>query len=229
MPTVNGLKSMRAALLGMSVAFASITGPVSAAVLVNGGFETPDLGTDTRYSFVNPSNVPGWQTTDSRIEIWANGFLGVTSYEGTQHAELNAKNFGTLSQTVNAIAAGTDLMLEFAHRARVGTDVMRVDVVDLGLDLFDAGDDTSLFSQEYAATTASWVFTSLTGLHSLGNDIRLSFTAVSTGSGSVSVGNFLDAVRLEAAVAPVPLPATGVLLFGALGAAGVARRLRRKT
>jgi len=219
--------------LVLIAALAMQTAPAAAASLLNGGFETPDLGDGTRFSFVDPASVEGWETTDSAIEIWANGFNGVPSYEGTQHAEINARAFGTLYQTVGGIVAGADLVFEFAHRARQGTDTMRVDLLDLGGDdIAGTSDDTLLFSNVFSATTEAWILSrssSFADIAALGGDVRLSFTALTTGSGSVSVGNFLDGVRLYAElpsdpVPPMPGPATGLLLVGALGALSLWRR-----
>lgn len=219
-----GVRKLRAGfapvLAGALLAICSTFTPAPAATLLNGGFETPDIGTGSTFSFVTPSRVEGWDTTDSHIEIWANGFKGVTSFEGTQHAEINAKRFGTLFQTVTGIVAGADLVLEFAHRARKGTDTMRVEIVDLGADdRAGTADDTTLFSRVFSATTEAWIFSrssSFSEVTALGGDVQVAFTAVSTGSGSVSVGNFLDAVRLHGDVPAVPLPVPALLLIAGL-------------
>lgn len=194
------------------------------AALINGGFETPDIGSSATVSQQNPANVPGWQSTDRSIEIWANGFRGVTSYEGTQHAEINAFINGTLFQEVSGIAAGQQVGFEFAHRARVGTDVMNLAITDLGLDnVFGTPDDTVLFTQNYSATTVAWVFNTNAGeapIITLGNNIRFAYSAVSTGSGNSSVGNFLDAADfgVNAGVVPEPLTILGAATAIAFGA-----------
>ncbi|MEM9249254.1 MAG: PEP-CTERM sorting domain-containing protein [Pseudomonadota bacterium] len=221
-----GAEPLRASLCAVLLVAAPWS--ASAATLINGDFEAPDRGTTVASTFLLQADVPGWSTTDTDIEIWSNGFNGVTSYSGTQHAEINAKAFGTLYQSVTGIAAGADVILEFAHRAREGTDVMRVDVHDLGADAtFGTADDTLLFTRQVSATTASWVFTSsdsFGGITALGGDLRLSFTAVSTGSNVVSVGNFLDAVTLQAKIPVTPLPPAGWLMLGGFGLLGAWRR-----
>ncbi len=83
--------------------------------IVNLGFETPDLGTGACVVIIGSDAIPGWETnaappgsgnpnsycgtitsatpgvsSGGQIELWANAFNGVTSVEGTQHAELNA-------------------------------------------------------------------------------------------------------------------------------------------
>ncbi len=182
------------------------------AALINGGFETPDISSGPTFSHQNPANVPGWQATDPAIEIWANGFRGVTSYEGTQHAEINTFTNGTLFQEVSGLAAGVQVGFEFAHRARVGTDVMNLAITDLGLDnVFGTADDTVLFTKNYSATTAAWVFNTNAGeapIITLGNNVRLAYSAVSTGSGKPGEGNFLDAADFGVNVGVVPEPLT---------------------
>jgi hypothetical protein len=209
------------------------------AGLINGGFESPLVPGNPSYALFNPALVPGWKTTDSAIEIWDSGFNGVTSYEGVQHAEINAYVNGTLYQDVSGIGAGYQVGFQFAHRARVGTDVMRLTITDLGLDnLFGGGNDTELFTKTYSATTAAWVFNaslSESAIFGLGHTVRFAYAAVSTGSGSQSVGNFLDAADFGVDVntpgcgqpggQPCPTPEPNTLALLGFALAGL--RLRR--
>jgi hypothetical protein len=75
------------------------------AGLVNPGFELPALTGSTTSQQI-PGDVPGWNTDESSIEIWANNFSGVPAYEGNQHAEINGNSEGSLFQEVTGIAAG---------------------------------------------------------------------------------------------------------------------------
>jgi hypothetical protein len=228
------------------ITFASIADVKSAQAsgLINGGFEapgTPSQATNT-YSFRNESEVLGWETTDSqnKIEIWGTGFNGVSAAEGTQFAELNANSASTLSQVVSGIASGLEVGFEFFHRARVGTDVMNLTITDLGLDnIFGSSDDTSLFTKNYSATTAAWVQKTNAGeapIITLGNNLRFAYSAISTGSGNASIGNFLDGVSFGVGVGAVnspqsvPEPASmlGLLAFGALGATSLKHKQKEK-
>lgn len=208
-----------------NIAFPSAT--QAQATLINGGFEIPDIGDTATVSQQNPANVPGWQTTDQSIEIWANGFNGVFAEEGTQFAEINAFISGTLFQEVSGIAAGSEVGFTFLHRGRAGVDVMNLAITDLGLDnLFGTADDTILFSSNYSADNTAWVRNTNEGedpIISLGNDVRFAYSAVSTATGNPSVGNFLDdanfGVGIGATPPPsVPEPATiiGILAFSRL-------------
>jgi hypothetical protein len=208
-----------------------------AANLINGDFETsggtPYVAPNT-YVQTDASNVAGWSTTDgqNKIEIWGTGFNGVTAASGSQFAELNATTASTLFQNVSGIAAGQQIGFQFFHRARVGTDVMSLTITDLGADgIFGTSDDTTLFTKNYSATTAAWEQDTNAGespIITLGNTLRFAYSAVSTGSGDASVGNFLDGVSFGVGVGAktVPEPASilGLLAFGALGATSLKRK-----
>lgn len=216
-------------IAGLAAGLACVALPATAASLINGGFETPVIPANPGYEFVDEATVDGWtSTTENVIEIWKSGFNGVTAYEGDQFAEINANQATSLYQDVSGIVSGATLQFWFAHRGRDGTDVMQVDITDLGGDnIFGTGDDTNLFSQTFSTGNADWVFyefTDTSTVTSLGNDVRFAYSAVSTGSGNVSIGNFIDKVAFGVDIAAVPLPAGGFLLLGALGGLGALRR-----
>lgn len=230
-------KQIALATISLSTAFI-VTGLTAessrASSLINGDFENPFVR-DGTFRFNDESIVPGWQTTDTKnhIEIWGDGFLGVEAAVGRQFAELNAQSASTIFQDVTGIGSGLEVGFEFYHRARRGTDVMSLEITDLGEDnLFGTQDDTSLFYNTYSATTAAWVYNTNAGedaIVTLGNTLRFAYGAISTGSGNATVGNFLDAVSFGVGVGesqPVPEPASlfGLLVVGALGASALKRK-----
>ncbi|HMV67093.1 MAG TPA: DUF4215 domain-containing protein, partial [Myxococcota bacterium] len=158
---------------------ATLDCPAAQGLLVNAGFEEPPLAPGAQAIFAAAA-VPGWETTDpGGIEIWNSGFLGVPSLAGHQFAELNANVASTLYQDV-ATVAGVEYVLVVGHRARQGTDVARFLVDDVEVDVYT--DDTSAWGVYVSRFVATGPVT------------RVAFQAVSTGSGSISVGNFLDVV-----------------------------------
>lgn len=194
------------------------------AALVNGNFEDPSLTPGVAdFEFIDV--LPGWQTTDTKFELWSDGHNGVTSYEGSQHVELNALVAGTLFQEASGVATDQEVGFEFAHRGRESDDTMMMTITDLGADnIFGNADDTLLFSKDYTTGNADWTFYTSANeatITTLGNDIRLAYTAV----GGTSLGNFLDDVDFGVGIATVPVPAAAWLFAsGLLGFIGVARR-----
>ncbi|MBT9312947.1 PEP-CTERM sorting domain-containing protein [Leptothoe kymatousa] len=236
------IKTIVAGVVGAAVVGVGIADSAQAAGLVNYNFEDatgafPGLN---QFRFVNKADVSGWQTTDNNvIEIWGDGFHGVAAGEGNYFAELNAHKADTLFQEVSNIEAGQKMGFSFMHRARSGTDVMNLEITDLGLDnVFGTADDTVLFTKDYSATTAQWELNTSeneAAITTLGNNMRFAYSAVSTGSGNNSVGNFLDAAQfgLASEVTPgaesqdVPEPAS-ILALLAVGGVAAGGALRKK-
>ena len=173
--------------------------------LVNAGFEAPLVSSTTGrlqggsgYGIFREAVVPGWGSIPSNpsagrnfaqrnsIEVWSTGFQGVTSYEGSQHAEINAFVFGTLYQDIGT-TPGSVLTYQFAHRGRSGND--RIDVL--------LGPPGSIVSNTggagFTTGTAGWqVYTGSYTVPAGQTITRFAFRAISSAGGNPSVGNFLD-------------------------------------
>lgn len=215
-----------------------LTAPAQAN-LINYSFEeSPGVGKGN-FSLLNESDVNGWQTTDRKIEIWGDGFEGVSAVDGDYFAEINAYIDGTLFQDISGIGAEEEVDFYFYHRARSGTDVMNLAITDFGTDnLFGTEDDTVLFSKDYSATTENWVLNNSDDeavIKTLGNSMRFAYSAVSTGSNNSSIGNFIDAANFGVSIAPPPTdPAkdvpepTSALAILAVGAISIGSRLKKK-
>lgn len=185
-------------VLGTFISAQAIQGDL----LTNGGFETGSAGT-------------GWQTTDPNgIEVWPASNIptysgwptGSTAYEGTQFAELNASQPGTLYQDVVTVP-GETLTWTLAHRARGtgNTDVMRVlagpggGTGATGLTSISAtkknGSSLSSAVSNLSDSETAWGVWEGTYVVPSGQTLtRFGFQAVSSGNGNTSQGNFLDAV-----------------------------------
>jgi hypothetical protein len=212
------------------------------AGLINGSFETPRFTPGVPdFIQINQSSVPGWRTTstDGLIELWSDGFDGfhgvpVPSYHGAQHAELNATQVANLFQDAPGIPAGSVVGFQFAHRGRIGVDVMRLRITDLGADNAPGGTglnaDTLLYSALYSDGTAWGFYTNPFPLFALGNTVRFSYESVSAAGGNQAIGNLLDAADFGVGVGNTAIPEPlSVAVFGGLVAAGgvVARRRMR--
>lgn len=168
----------------------------------NGGFEDYPVSPND-FDFFR-GGMWGWYTDapSGYVEVWGSGFLGVEAREGIRFSELNTYS---LSHDISGIGNGQLWNFGFSHRARVGTDIVNVEIEDLVT-------GTSLFWQAYTTRTGSWkdYEGSFVGT---GNPLRLSFTPFPT-TGSNSGGNYIDWVRFQETV---PSPASLLILgFGFL-------------
>ena len=166
---------------------------VCSPTLLNNGFENPTVPSgliiqleDTIEGWstqaVNPASGSSYSDRNS-IEIWESGFQGVPAYQGNQFAELNANVSGALYQDVE-LAPGTTVGWSFAHRARSGTDTIKVLM----------GSPNALIEQgQYTSGTGSWEVYSGSYTVPFGQTVtRFSFQSVDAGS----LGNFIDAIEL---------------------------------
>ena len=122
--------------------------------------------------------------SDNVIEIWADGFSSVPSYEGDYFAEINSRvsQKHALQQTVTVVS-GQEYELSFAHRARSGDfeNIMNVTIIG-GTTNIDLGNFTG----------SSWTVHTHT-FTPTDNSLVLTFSSTTSNNG----GNFLDAVSLK--------------------------------
>ncbi|QBZ98926.1 T9SS type B sorting domain-containing protein [Flavobacterium sangjuense] len=182
----------------------------------NAGFDSPVGVPSGGMAFVNQASFPCWRTTatDGIIEVWSSGFQSTPSYSGTQFVELNANQVSTLYQNLTVVP-GTTAIISFAHRGRFsGTDVLQVQIGPVG------GPYTSLGS--FSATPAAWVFNTISYIFP--NDgvtnYTIRFVSISSGSGDLTVGNFIDAVSITG-LGCSSLPVSGTVTISPQPTAGV--------
>ncbi|MGG8496617.1 hypothetical protein ACQY1Q_09385, partial [Tenacibaculum sp. TC6] len=156
---------------------------------INGSFEDHSFSVTT-FRIVDESQVPGWDTTasDNQIEIWRSGFNGVPASNGDYFVELNANVSSSLYQEY-CTQPGDVISWSLDHRGRSGVDVAEVRIGgDLG---------TAAVQQTMSDGTSSWGSYSGTYTVPAGQTTTvIAFNAVSTASGSLSVGNFIDNVNI---------------------------------
>jgi hypothetical protein len=162
---------------------------------VNGSFETPVIAAAS-YSIQPSANVTGWtNSAENFIEIWSTGFSSgsggpVTAAAGNQFVELNANLPGSLYQTFCLNGAGGTINWSVKHRGRSGTDVA---AVRFGPTLATVSTVITMTDGNIAWGSYSGTYTIPTGQTS----IVLAFAAVSTATGSLSVGNFIDDIQIN--------------------------------
>ena len=149
---------------------------------LNNGFESP-VTTDP-FEFVPQSAVPDWGTdaSDGVIEIWKTGFQGVASFEGSQHAEINANERAAIFLDAPTIP-GTVISWKIAHRGR-----QNLDSATVGIGGASAGAASEIV-ETMETSPAGWVEYSGSYTVPAGQSVtRFTFTALDNGA----VGNFID-------------------------------------
>ncbi|MNK12863.1 hypothetical protein D3C87_309410 [compost metagenome] len=201
MRTVNLYLPLRGFLLGillMGSVFSSSAQGCNA--FCNSGFENMQLLSPNTMGLFTHNNVPCWRTTasDSIIEVWGTGFNSIPSFSGNQFVEINGNQSSTLYQNFTAVP-GSTTTISFAHRGRMGTDVMTVSIGPVG------GPYTSLGN--FSAGNTAWVVhnTTYTFPTNSVTNYSLRFSTVSTASTNPAEGNLLDAV-----VITLPLPVISI-------------------
>ena len=160
--------------------------------LCNTDFEDNQIVNPGNYIIINQDSVPCWETTasDSKIEVWGDGFMGFDAYSGNQFIELNANMRSTLFQDFEIIP-GSSALISFAHRGRNSSadDIMEVEIGPIG------GPYTNLGS--FSDGTDAWGYYSLEYLFpdDLGINYTIRFKSLIPAS-PTSEGNFLDDINV---------------------------------
>ncbi|WP_299636838.1 hypothetical protein, partial [uncultured Tenacibaculum sp.] len=162
----------------------------STDAFVNGSFENVPSSFSTFRIFPETS-VEGWDTdADNRIELWRAGYQGVPAADGQYFAELNANLPSALYQEFCTIP-GDIINWSLNHRGRSGVDVAQVRI---GGSITSSASD---FTQNMSDDNTAWgtyrgSYTVPVGQTST----VIAFEAISTATGSLSVGNFIDNVSI---------------------------------
>ena len=160
----------------------------SPTVFINGGFDITPRG-----GLQHMNNVPGWSTTstDSVIEIWSNGFLGVRSKEGPFQAEINANQNSALYQKMVTIP-GQYIIWSVYHRKRSSSSaaIERISI-KAGSDFTSA---TTLYTE--TADFGVWKFYSGIYLVPVGQNETVFFFDSQSSTNS-SYGNLIDEVSFN--------------------------------
>ncbi|OPD52621.1 isopeptide-forming domain-containing fimbrial protein, partial [Bacillus anthracis] len=182
---------------------ANSCGHLGRVSLINGSFEEPinvrpfpaPTAPDGVYSLFYSNEVPGWETTASdkliQIERYVNGFVNISRANGNQFAELNGTQPSTLYQDINT-TSGQVIYWRLAHRGDQGIDTMNVKIGATTVPIKDLQTVAQL-----STGNQEWKY--YTGTYTVPTDqhvTRFAFEAVSTSTGRLDAGNFLDDIFL---------------------------------
>ena len=194
----NGKKEMALASSVLMFAFLfyatlfSQTADAQQRSIVNPSFEANNPAGNPSYQFFANNVVPGWDSTNGTVELWDSGFLGVTSFAGVVHAEINSTSAGALYQNV-CFTNGEPLRWSFAHRARSGAADPQTAVYEIanssGVLIQNLATQVTTLAQGWQVNsnnTGTVTYTGPTGLQ------RLQFRAIDPSS----VGNFIDDIQI---------------------------------
>jgi hypothetical protein len=186
---MNFPKTLNIILVFSFILSANIFISAQGRILINADFEQPQLANPNTWGLVHHSAVPGWSTTSSsgQIEFWRAPFQGVMPPSGQQHIELNANQPADLYFEA-CMFDGETVNWSFYHRGRAGRDSAR-------LLIGPAGAEVEVL--RFGTNNNAWVQYTGSFTNNHGNtSIRFRFQPISTATGNLTVGNFIDNVEI---------------------------------
>ncbi|MEP5937556.1 MAG: DUF11 domain-containing protein [Erythrobacter sp.] len=158
----------------------------------NPSWEENDPPGNPNYRIYANADVPGWDSTTTRIEIWDTGFQGVPAATGLRFAELNANTNGSTYQDF-CLLTGDEIVWSFFHRARSGGPAIQnvtLDIAQLNGTVFQN------LASNATSNTTSWDFLqgSVASFAGPTGQYRIQFSTTNPGS----FGNFLDGMDINA-------------------------------
>ncbi len=191
----------------VAAAALSVSSIANASLISNGGFEDSTITNGWTYY-----SDAAWQ--GDNIEVWASGFNGVDSFEGSKHGELNAHPYDGSSFSIYQSFDTTDNALydvALAYRARSSNNE------SFRLELFTGGLTTRTHLIDVVLDSRLNVWnTYVNDFIGTGNETYLMLTSIVPDTGTV--GNFVDAVSVNEVAEPATLALMGLGLAGLAGA-----------
>ncbi len=160
----------------------------SKTVFRNGSFEDINTKPDS-FILTDASNLKGWKTTspDNKIEVWKSGFNNTSASNGDYLVEINASIPSVLYQELKT-TPGDIISWSFDHRGRTGVDSAEIRI----------GSSITTSAYGFSQTVSDgvkWGTYSGSYIVPVGQETTIiAFEAISSSSGNLSVGNFIDNV-----------------------------------
>lgn len=194
-----------------ALALVSASGATAATNLViNGDFSAPATGS----GWTQRDSIPGWTSNSGdKLEVGNAGVYGATCFtQSCQLLEVNANIFGSVTQIVTGLRAGSSYGFSWANAGRDSGGAQQLNV------FVDGNQVGSHFSTGFTGWLSNSVRFTATG-----TSAALTFASRDVG-GRPSYGNLIT----DVSVAGVPEPATWAMLISGFGLVGYAARRRRR-
>jgi len=223
-------------LLGLALLTAA---PATAATVVNGSFEDPIAGNTAglnngQFYGTMPGTGSGWDrwtslngwTTDAGpgIEVQTKKTLGLTPKDGKYYVELDSNSNSAMTQSVWLERGVYLLSFFYSPRANGGqTDGEMAGSNGITYSIANLSKTVTGPDALMGTTVGTWTRITAKFIADTAANYTLRFAA--TGQ-SNSYGGLMDDVAIDY-VAPVPVPAAGLLLLGGLGGLAALKRRRK--
>ncbi|MFL4471479.1 choice-of-anchor C family protein [Tateyamaria armeniaca] len=190
----------------------------SAATIVNGSFEDPDV-TGAFATFVSGSTaITGWTVGSGSVDVVDTLWI---AQEGSQAVDLDGSAVGSIFQTITDLIVGTSYTISF-YMSGNPDGPPPVKSMDVSVGANTAGYTFDMSGGN--AETGVWELNTFTFTAAATSEV-LTFASTTGGS---AYGAAVDDVSIAPSIAPVPLPAGGLMLVGGLVGLAALRRRRQQ-
>jgi len=223
-------------LLGLALLTAA---PATAATVVNGSFEDPIAGNPAglnngQFYGTMPGTGSGWDrwtslngwTTDAGpgIEVQTERTLGLTPNGGQYYVELDSNSNSAMTQSVWLERGIYLLRFFYSPRAKGGqSDEQMAGSNGIAYSVADLAGMVTGPDGQMGTSVGTWTEITAEFIAETAATYTLRFAAIGE---SNSYGGLMDDVSIDY-VAPVPVPAAGLLLLGGLGGLAALKRRRK--
>jgi hypothetical protein len=181
------------------------------ATVTNGSFETGTVTLTSGYGIA--SSYDGWTVGPAGVEIQEDGAISqIDAQDGERYVELDTTVNSFISQSISFSSAG-EYLLSFWYSSIRNNDGITAEIGGVSQNYTTIG-----------SSNTAWQLVTMAFTSDGSTPQTLKFSATGPSGG---IGGLLDNVSITQ-TSVVPLPATGLMLLGALGGFAALRRRKDK-